>query len=54
MEEQHYTGVSTAALEALGLRPHPDPVAEAASLGSVEVPERPYALKLPGHALKSG
>jgi hypothetical protein len=52
MEAAHFTGVSTAALEALGLRPHPDPVAEAASLGSVEVPERTLALKLPGCALE--
>ena len=32
LEEQSYTAVSTADLEALGLRRHPDAIAECASL----------------------
>lgn len=52
MEAEQYTTVSTAALETLGLRAHPDPVAEAASLGSVEAPDKPYAVALPGHVLE--
>jgi hypothetical protein len=54
MTLENYAAVSTESLEKLGLRPHPDPVAEAASLGSVDVPERPYAVTLPGHVLKCG
>jgi hypothetical protein len=45
--------VDTHELEELGLKRHPDEVAEAASLASVQVPEVHTRLKLPGHVLES-
>jgi hypothetical protein len=45
--------VDTRELEELGLKRHPDEVAEAASLASVAAPEVHVRLKLPGHVLES-
>jgi hypothetical protein len=53
MEENHYANVLTEELQALGLYKHPSPVSEAASLGSVRLPDVDYALKLPGHVISS-
>eukprot|EP00955_Chlamydomonas_euryale_P115228 366336-Chlamydomonas_euryale.AAC.19 len=38
LDDYAYADVSTAVLEALGLRKHPDPVAECASLSSIQAP----------------
>eukprot|EP00798_Chlamydomonas_sp_ICE-L_P014789 gene14789-20839_t len=53
-EDLAYTNVSTAKFEALGLRPHPDPVAQCSSLSCVDAPEADYICRLPAHVLKTG
>lgn len=52
LEDQHFATVCTDSLEALGLRQHPNRVAEAASLSSVPAPDRQYALRLPAHVMR--
>ena len=51
LEEESYSVVSTADLEALGLRKHPDAIAECVSLSSVIAPKATYKSRLPAHVL---
>jgi len=51
LEEESYSVVSTADLEALGLRKHPDAIAECVSLSSVVAPKAVYKSRLPAHVL---
>ena len=51
LEEENYSVVSTADLEALGLRKHPDAIAECVSLSSVVAPKATYKSRLPAHVL---
>ena len=51
LEEESYSVVSTADLEALGLRKHPDAIAECVSLSSVLAPKASYKSRLPAHVL---
>ena len=45
--------VCTEALEAMGLTPHPDPIAETATLASVKPPHESYKVALPTDVLIS-
>ncbi|GAX80052.1 hypothetical protein CEUSTIGMA_g7491.t1 [Chlamydomonas eustigma] len=54
LEEKSYSVVSTADLESLGLRKHPDAIAECASLNSVQAPKAAYKSRLPAHVLTNG
>lgn len=51
LEEKGFSIVSTKALEAQGLTPHPDPIAETATLASVPPPTAPYRVALPTEVL---
>jgi Fe-S cluster assembly scaffold protein SufB len=53
LEEKSYSVISTADLESLGLRKHPDAIAECASLNSVQAPKAAYKSRLPAHVLTS-
>lgn len=53
MDAEFFANVVTSDLESLGLKPHPDRVAEAASLSAVTPPmDKPYKLMLPPHVVK--
>lgn len=51
LEEKGFSIVSTEALEAQGLTPHPNPIAETATLASILPPSRPYKVALPTDVL---
>lgn len=53
VEEQLFANVSTAELEAAGLRPHPDRISETSALASVCVPRVDYRMSLPLKVLHS-
>lgn len=51
--ENCFTAVSTAELEKLGLKAHPDKIAETSALSSVAVPHCGYKMSCPSHILQS-
>jgi hypothetical protein len=53
LEEKGFSVVCTEALEAMGLTPHPDPIAETATLASVKPPHESYRVALPTEVLIS-
>ncbi len=53
VEEQLFANVSTAELEAAGLRPHPDRISETSALASVGMPRVDYRMSLPVKVLQS-
>ncbi len=53
VEEQLFANVSTAELEAAGLRPHPDRISETSALASVGMPHVDYRMSLPVKVLQS-
>ena len=53
LEEKGFNVVCTEALEAMGLTPHPDPIAETATLASVKPPHEQYRVALPTDVLIS-
>ncbi|KAG2496337.1 hypothetical protein HYH03_005567 [Edaphochlamys debaryana] len=54
MEDNCFSAFATDDLEAAGLRPHPDKIAETTALASVKLPSVNYKMSLPMSVLSSG